>query len=303
MKKLIYIAATALAIFHIQSSQANDANWSNIVANDVNMFFKQKYVHAPHDRTTAMIGGKSYTVNRPNHALAHGMRQGFLASDILYGMKQLGTSGLALTTETQNFVAWINSKLAVDPGLIRKFQLVASVQRTGRGSEIGWMHDPIRYQQYKERDAKNLELLAKIYHLVGPGKLFKDNAELQLYKELLNSTGSVPTQYKTDYKYLKGIITSSHELDLRRVGGTFDKNYIVQHVQHALFGNAILGTAETNYLAKLWTRSGEYLAATGDRDSAIGKYQYSSHFYTQAHDPASMVKALHSARAGSSVQF
>lgn len=303
MKKLIYITVAALTIFTSQTSNANDAKWSNLVAGDVNMFFKQKYAHAPMDATSAVIGGKTFKVNRPNHSLAHGMRQGFIASDIFYGLKKLGAAGLPLTSEAQKTIAWINGKLAADTFVIRKLQLVASVQRSGRGSEISWNQNPTLYQQYKENDAKNLEIIAQTYVLVGPGKLFKDKAELQLYKELLCFSGNVPTAYQTDYKYLKGMMTSSHELDLRRIGGTFNKNYIVSHTQQALFGHAVLGKPETDFLAKLWTRSGEYLAATGDHDTAIGKHHYSVRFYTQAHTPATMVAALHGARTNSSVQF
>ncbi len=285
-----------------QSVQANDYRWSNEIAGCVNTYFKKAYKHAPNDKIRTTIQGQPYTVNRPNHALAHGMRQGFLASDIVYGMQKLASATQNLSQETRNFITWINNKIAADKSFIRKIQFVSSFQRTGRGSEVSSQSNPQLYHSYKLRDADNLGYFARVKNFIGSGKLFKDQAELQLYKEVLCPTGQLSQGQQTDFNYLSKIINASHELDLRRVTG-FSAQTIQAQTKNILFGSAQLQLTEMNFLAKLWTRSGEYLWATGDRDIVTRKTHYSLRFFTQAHHPNKLVGALHQARSKSSVSF
>lgn len=302
MKKAILALAFGIYVFVDHSAHANDLTWNKEVAGYANTFFKRKYQHAPGIKTESVIGGKSITVYRPNHGLAHGLRQGYLASDIVYGMKRLSLSGSPLSKKGQNFIAWIDTKLSTDAQFTKKLVFAASFQRTGRGSEISHTDNPVRYQKYKERDAKNLKFFATQQNHVGQGKLFEDDAELQLYMEALCPKHGVLPSQQTDLKYLSKIIKASHELDLRR-SKNFSSIHIQSMVQRALFGAATLSAMEKNYLTNLWARSGEYLAATGDRDSAINKRDYSSCFYILSHDVNGMVEALHQARKNSAVKF
>jgi hypothetical protein len=302
MKHFILLAAFFLNILYGQSSYANDPSWSNELADYSNTYFKKPYQHAPHDNINKIIQGKKYTVNRPNHSLAHGMRQGFLASDILFGLKCLASSKTPITNEAKNFIHWINSKTTIDLLFGKKLQFLATFQRTGRGSEISGSQNPILYKKYKQRDASNFVYFANHKQHVGKGKLFKDTSELQLYKEALFPEGKILQTQQTDLSYLSKLINASHQLDLRRMN-SFNPQTIQSTIQKILFGSAQIGTAEKTFLQNLWHRSGEYLNATGDRDVMKKKSYYSDRFYTQAHDPKSMVKALHMARKNSNIKF
>lgn len=302
MKRFILFATFMVQNLCGEYALANDFYWSNEVANYANTYFKQKYQHDPNDKTRKIIQRKSFTVNRPNHGLAHGMRQGFLASDIIFGMRRLAYSKFPITNETKNFINWINNKINTDKFFTKKVQFVASFQRTGRGSEISVTQNPNLYNQYKQNDANNFDHFANIKYHIGPGKLFKDLSELQLYKEVLYPEGKISQNQKQDWRYLSKIINASHQLDLRRMC-SFDPKTIQDSIQQILFGTAKIGISEQNFLSNLWNRSGEYLNATGDRDVIRKKTYYSDRFYTQAHNVKSMVSALHLARKYSTVKF
>ena len=52
--------------------------WNNKLASWVNVYFKEPYEDQLKYSVSRVIDGKTYKVPRPNHALAHGMRTGFI---------------------------------------------------------------------------------------------------------------------------------------------------------------------------------------------------------------------------------
>ena len=69
------------------------------------------------DKKTRMIQGKIYAVERANHGLAHGLRQGALAKDIFSLLLRYPM------TDSSGIVEWARRKQALDPQWSQKLQI------------------------------------------------------------------------------------------------------------------------------------------------------------------------------------
>lgn len=290
--------------------------WTAGISKMVNYHFSKPYKDKP-AHTTKNIGGKDYTVNRPNHALAHGLRQGLLAADIVEALNTISTSHSIqfASSEANEFMKWVSDKVKSDPYFIQKVEFASAFQRTGRQSEASSSKNLALYNSYERADAKNFDYYAK-KHMIGQGSLFKDNAEAQVYKEaILWSTaneGKIDVSTNKDLYFLRKILHAAHSLDLRRMT-KFDLKRMKCSVVGELFGLNLVDQAawtinpafkgEEEFVNRLWRRSGEYLLATGDKEIESNKKYYSDQFYTLAHDHKKMSDVLQNAKQSSAVKF
>ena len=100
-----------------------------------------------------------------------------------------------------------------------------------------------------------------------------------------------------DIIFLSKILYTAHTLDLRRLH-SFDKKIIFKNISKQLFETETPNNWETQFIEKLWARSGDYLNATRDRDMEDSrKTDYDKDvFCAQAHNPQLLVEALQLAR-------
>ncbi|HUX79717.1 MAG TPA: SidE phosphodiesterase domain-containing protein [Alphaproteobacteria bacterium] len=246
---------------------------------------------------TRKIDGKVYKVYRKRHGLEHGVRQGFLAVDIIDAFNETSKRNpLSFKNDkSKDFANWISQKLKNDPYFTQKVQFVANFQRTGRESEASGQTHPQLYTSYLLADANNFLGIAQKY--VGTGKLFKDAYELQVYKEALlpPNLGQIDDTQNRDLLYLRTILRASHMFDLRRAP-LVDVNIIEDVLLKDLFG-------EKDLIKKLWKRTGEYLKASGDRDVVSRKMNFSNRFFLLSNNPDKLVRVLWNARKKSAVKF
>jgi len=300
----------------LDKNNTSPLTWTTNVAKTVNQYFKKPYRDKDH-KLKMKINGKQYVVNRPNHALAHGVRQGLLASDIAHSLATIAkTKSIKLqSTEGGDILSWASKNIKNDPYFLQKIEFASAFQRTGRQSEVSSSVDLKLYSSYERADAKNFDICAQKY--IGKGSLFKDSNEAQVYKEaILWSTaneGKIDPSINKDLYFLRKIFHAAHGLDLRRMT-TFDLNRMKASVVEELFGSNTIDknnwTIKTQFLQsegefvnRLWKRSGEYLAATGDRDIELMKTKYSNKYCELAYDYKKMSKVLQQARKKSTVKF
>jgi hypothetical protein len=122
------------------------------------------------------INGVRYLVNRYNHGLAHGLRQGVLARDILDLLRSMKSAYGALDhTDLNDLADWVHSKR--DTTLEHQVQFASSFQRSGRQSEASSTHDLERYKRYELQDALNFRKAA----LASP--LFTKRDEIKIFEK------------------------------------------------------------------------------------------------------------------------
>jgi len=245
------------------------SDWIEQTARLVDVYFSRPY----QDKPTSLPcppGEKLAAVQRPNHSLAHGLRQGFLALDIIDGLN----ASSALTNPNAVAIAqWVKRKIATDPYFRQKVFMASAFQRTGRQSEASSSGSgKTKYDAYERQDAANFSKDAA--QLTGPQKAFANDREAQVFKEaILWSTaaeGKIDPNTNEDLKFLRKILHSAHDFDLRRLffdsakggpGSSFQKMTSAE-----LFGPDSYNEPEKTFINKIWSRSGEYLRSTGDRD-------------------------------------
>ena len=250
----------------------------------VSPYFLSRYRNGSQlDIQKRRINGVWHTVERFNHGLAHGLRQGALAKDIvdiLYRARpqitHLGIDG---------FLEWIRQKHAEGTSFSAKLEMAASFQRSGRQSDVSSSADPTLYKQYEWQDTINFQKAAK------SSKIFRDDREIELFKEaiLWSNRGNLDENDLPDLKYLRCILHAAHTLDLRRIPA-FDAAKIKNDCIDQLFDNQTdrLPLALSRQLADLlFQRSGEYLKATGDRDLVSGRL-LTDDFFIQTRNPVLM---------------
>lgn len=278
------------------------------IAEMVNKYFCRPYKDTPSNYVQTSIAGKLYTVQRPNHPLAHGLRQGFLAVDIIDALNQLAKKSTIpfKSDDGLEIVPWVKAKMATDPNFLLKVEMASAYQRTGRESEVDRSIDEAKYNSYERIDAVNFAQDVRIH--TGPGRLFKDAAEAKVYGEAIlwstASEGTIDPLINRDLYFLRKVFHAAHDLDLKRVI-SFDSNRIKASTVEELFGTATIDksnwsvnpgfAAEEQFILTLWRRSEEYLRATGDREIGV-RNSYADHFYLLAQEPKEMVKALQQAR-------
>jgi SidE phosphodiesterase (PDE) domain len=258
------------------------------------------------------INGKKVSVYRPNHALAHGLRQGFLAADIVDSIYKNKSTNFC-SEDGIKLKKWIDRKMVKDPYFKQKIEFVSAFQRTGRQSEVSGTKNPVKYNSYERADAKNFEKEVKPY--VSAGNLFHDEKEVRVYKEaILWSTaneGMIDPSKNENLYFLRKIFHAAHDLDLRRMK-KFDPERVKCSTVEELFGACTVDqaiwkvnpkyTAEKNAVDALWARSKQYLDATGDRD-VVTQQDYSPKFCELAHNPHRMATVMHETRIKSTIKF
>ncbi len=269
--------------------------WSMKVAEAVNHYFNLPYSDAkPDSNYYALQCPDGSFVYRPNHSLAHGMRQAYLAVDIAVFLKN--SHDKQLSNHGKAFYDWVQSQFSKDPTLLKKLEFANAFQRSGRKSELSRDQNPEKYEEYLRSDQNNLQ--EKVGDFIGSGKLFKDQDEVDTYKgAIVKVFDIVPQNIHTDLYYLSKICFTAHLLDLRRLPH-FDKEKILRKISLQLFGTVNPTEVESQIIEKLWNRAGDYLEATGDRDmDNPKKYTWDSQvFSAQAHNPRLMIHALQMAR-------
>lgn len=269
-------------------TEADLLAWTKIVAEKINVYFSQPYQTAPNSPADKILNCNAplKNVERPNHGLAHGLRQGLISLDIVDELNKHADS--FQHADAKQLAEWVRGKIKTDPNFRKKVIFAAAFQRTGRISETD---NP---DSFKPKDAANFYKEALPY--VGAGKLFNSTKELEIFRDALSSAGK--PQISIDSAYLNQIFYGSHWLDLRRL--VYGGNTSFQHEAAAELFNT--GGGSTNelddFIKILWDRVGKYLEKTGDRDGDLNpprKYNY--HLFCElSNNPAKMVQALFSAR-------
>ena len=231
------------------------------------------------DQKVRSIHGVEYIVERANHGLAHGLRQGALAKDIFDLLLHYPIS------DSSGIIGWAHRKNREDPQWIHKIEIVACFQRSGRQSECSSASNLELYKKYEMQDTINFRNETQYL------SLFSDTCEQRIFEEaiLWSNLGTLDENKLEDLKYLRRILHAAHTLDLRRMCG-FDGKRIQQDAIDQLFGGAV-PLEETSLKYILWNRSGDYLQATGDRD-LVSKRNYQDRFFIQTKNPTAMVEAI-----------
>jgi len=240
------------------------------IAKVINEHFKKPYLHEPE----AVLKIGRYMVNRPNHGLAHGMRQGVLAVGIIKSMLRLET--WELKNNLYLMVEWLRNKVFNDVSFVQKVQLVASYQCSGRESEINRENNKELYLSYERQDERNFYDGVRYFP-----NLFTSTTELQKYGKALLWEGK---EGDVDVLYLRRILHAAHRLDLRRINA-FDNNRIIREVSEELFYPG------ENVLKGFWHLSGKLLLITGDRDLMF-QSSYQERFGYYAHHPEELAKVV-----------
>lgn len=263
----------------------------------------QDQIHSDNKETQRIIGDKLIKVYRPNHGLAHGQRQGFLATDMIDLFLQVSKSSDNLsyfsTPSARRLMAWVKDKIVSDPMFKEKVQILASFQRTGRQSD-GGSHKITGI--YAKRDQENFiksaeRAFSDIFTISQEINIFAQ--ALIIYPLSLSQMSKIPE----DSKNLARILMATHYCDLRRVVG-YPKLQIQSQIIDYLFspyqnGQITGESGEMAFASRLWKRSGDYLEATGESyiDDPRKKQTYDNIFYLQAENPEMMIQALQATKA------
>jgi hypothetical protein len=110
------------------------------------MIYALSYFQRPYNDDVSIIkkkiDDKYYKVYRPNHGVAHSLRQGFLVRDIVKLM----------ASEDD----WLKKEINSDHFFSIKLAILSSFQRSGRQSEISSSENPILYEKYENNDINNM---------------------------------------------------------------------------------------------------------------------------------------------------
>lgn len=277
--------------------QFADRSWTSRVMHEVRPYFLAAYKEGKlHDRKVRIIKGSSYTVERYNHGLAHGLRQGALAKDIVRLLAKMKKEGHVFGhPQSNDLLNWVQEKMkgANPNNFIKKIEIAAAFQRSGRQNECSSATDLAKYKKYEMQDTLNFRASAS------KSKLFtKDTAiPLQVFEEaiLWSNKGTLDEATNRDLKYIRRILHAAHTFDLRRITA-FDADRIQQDALNQLFGSTVNIPIQGGYqriTQGLWKRSGDYLYATGDRDATHNNNKLHDKFFLQSNKPSKMVKAIH----------
>lgn len=257
--------------------------WFPSVTQLINPYYSSKYL--THDNSvTDKTFGTNITVNRSNHGLAHGWRQGFLVFDIIAILNMEKNAQLC---GDKSLGSWVQNALKKDPLFKYKMQFAATFMRIGRESEVGSDHPD--YQKQKIADVQIFWNVAK--HLIG--SLFKDKGEPMSFAKAI--CGKYQSAKLTDDEYMmKRIFDAAHSLDLRRLFVNKEqdtKYYYPESIAYSLYGEQNKNNHHAlKIVDKLYDRAALYLQATGDE--RFLKNYFVKKFFTQSKEPEQMTKAL-----------
>jgi hypothetical protein len=204
----------------------------------IESYFGKQYEDAPN----SYVDRGGIRVYRPNHGIAHSLRQAFLTRDIIIALQNCN-----------EYKSWINQELQ-DDNFVIKMMITASFQRSGRQSECS--SDSVKYYEYERKDVEN-------------ALNFMLNSDIFSHDEAKLYSSSIPWSNNNNNNISK-IIHVAHLLDLRRIVG-FDMQRIKKQISDMLC---------PCIFDELWNKSGEYLSITGDRDMMTSKKYYSDVFFT-----------------------
>jgi len=271
---------SARGIFALKNPDSVQKGETRRIMEAVKPYFLAPYKNGSRwDRATRVIQGRVHCVERANHGLAHGLRQGALAKDIFALLIHYSI------TDTSGIVEWARCKQAQDPLWGRKIQIAASYQRSGRQMECSSLSHPELYKYYEMQDTVNFRRDADKF------PEFADSEELRIFEEaiLWSNPGVLNENEVEDLKYVRRILHAAHTLDLRRMLA-FSGDKIQQDAVDQLFNKDL--PSECQALKQLlWDRSGEYLKETGDRD-LVAQTGYQDSFFIQSHKPFQLVDAI-----------
>jgi len=234
------------------------------------MIYALEYFQRPYEDSDylsiiiAKINDIYYTVYKPNHGLAHSLRQGFLVRDII---KLLTSKNL-----------WLINEIEKDNMFPIKVAILSSFQRSGRQSEISSSSDPLLYEKYENDDIKNFS-----YKMSSTPNPYFANSEINLWASALK--WDCKNELHTIQEISK-LIKAAHLLDLRRIP-SFDPVRIKYEVSELLDI-----TPNSDVMDILWNQSGKYLNICGDRDLVINKRDWSDRFFVLHQNPNKLYYSL-----------
>jgi len=216
-------------------------------------YFQRPYWDSEYLSTSKrLIDNKLYAIYRPNHGIAHSLRQGFLARDIVTLILQYYESPLH---------SWIIDRLQKDRNFVTKLAILSSFQRSGRESEISESSHPALYAKYEAADQRNFIEGVDLTYFCCRKQLRRWSRALRWGDE---------NEIDPHVINLKLLLKAAHTLDLRRIP-SFDKNRICDDVA------SYLGVDPNSWIIKkLWNQSGNYLKMSGDRDLELNKTEWSA---------------------------
>ena len=235
------------------------------------------------------LDGSTYTVERFNHGLAHGLRQGSLAKDILNSLAQVPMPDT--NSDAYAFIKWAKERNEEGFSFLAKLEMASAFQRTGRQSEVSNTSNKYLYKIYENADRENFVKAAK------DSGIFKNDEEIDLFQEAIRwqKPGKIEKNANPELKYIRSFLHGAHTLDLRRIP-TFSEERIKKELTDQLNIGDLAPDSKRNLISQLWQRSGIYLEATGDRDLVTEKYELADIFFHQNNDPDKMVQAVHKVR-------
>lgn len=242
-----------------------------------------------------------YTVNRPNHGFAHGLRQGFLASDIIDLFTHTKPTSFS-TPVGKKMAAWVTKKVQEDHLFKKKVELLASFQRVGRLSDTEDAEGKVRLY-YSNRDEEifvsTVRALDKDKNPFGSVEEIKIFAKaLIIYPHSLTNS----SDFNEDQKNLARIVMASHYLDLRRQI-SFDKTKVLSNIVNYLFDKLSFVNNENTEQQQnfedqmtdiLWQRTADYLEASGESwiDDPSDRQSYADRFYLLSNDSRALTQAF-----------
>lgn len=272
-----------------------EKQWSLKVMQHVKPYFLSAYAEGQAaNKAVRWIKGSCYIVERYNHGLAHGLRQGALAKDVFELLAYLKSNN----PEIKALLNWVQQKTKTEnhSDFIKKLEMASSFQRSGRQSEATSSNNNIFYKKYELQDAINFRIAAQ------KSELFANDLEIKVFEEaiLWSNPGTLNENESDDLKYLRRILHAAHTFDLRRIP-SFSEKRIKQDGLNQLFGRNARLSANDSYekiVEVLWERSGDYLKATGDRD-LVYKRKLQDEFFLQSKHPSRIVDAIYNVRSSS----
>jgi len=247
------------------------------------------------------------TVHRKRHGLAHSMRQAFIAVDVVKAFAEIGDEqeNYFNHREADNCAIWATRMMKEDPLFLTKIHFASAFQRTGRESETsghGGADQLALYESYLRKDGDNFEEYAKNH--VGPDLLFKSDEELKMYKQALipaiNIVWSDNHEKNMELFSLRKIFSLAHMLDLRRcphLNVAYDIAFDDCFAQYDQNG-VLLSTkpertvVRQDFVNALWSRTGDYIAVTGDRDQVTKQKRFRDRFFILSNRPSELANTL-----------
>jgi hypothetical protein len=251
-------------------------------AHEVSALYNKPYKDQPEKKVKRVIHNKEYVVYRPNHGLAHGLRQALYVKDIVKELRD--------PLNTHNLALWVQKKSDEDfEKLTKKLALAALYYRVGRENEYSNSRGT---EKMKARFEENMRNGAQLFKKAAQSlELFDNEEEIQdfmnafYHYEYKNKKEEMPKKSKP----IDRILYAAHILDVRRVAVSW--NNISARPKRIKEIARLLGLSEEK-IQILDNKVAKYLEATGDRDGWQERGRYAHRFMLQANDPEMMMRKI-----------